>query len=494
VSDADDDELLALEQQLEARALVRDAQIEALQAAHDAVSHTEVIDLETMLQRYAWVLTQAVVVDLHEPTLTYSVQEFRVTTRGSFRTIIGPRGGERHALIADDWLEHPGRIDVYGFDFLPGAPRHTTNAAGKPVVNQWRPPEILKTALPPDWTQRAAVLAEHLGNLIPDPEQRLNVLRWLAYRVQSPGKLPGWHLLLIAESVQGTGRNWLARMMKALLGPSVLESVPLKRILAGGFNGEIDRRVLGVVDEIREGGRDYWEHAEALKSFLTEKVRVINEKYKVPYEVQNFFGVMMFSNHLAAIPLDKTDRRIYVVECTRTLQDKAYFDRIYDALADKSTLRALYQALLAVPLDDFQIEGRAPDTAMKLALVKSNTTTYEALLAEFAEEWPSDVIRLARLESEMHAKIQRDYPSMDTPRGFVPTGAARNNVYARLGMKGDLRPRMDVKGLDGKVTSGKTSVVVLRRWHEHWKAIAERRELQLLAAEAERGERDASSR
>lgn len=487
-----DEELSAIEAQLEERALIRDAQIDALQERHAALPRAEVLDLEAMLERFAYVEGQDIVVDLHDPTVTHSLQAFRNKTRGSTRILVGPRGGERRVPIADDWLEHPGRIELKGATFRPNAPRVTVDLAGRSAYNTWSPPTVASFPLPPDWRQRAEVFDAHTFYLIPNDVERTNVVRWLAHRIQRPEVLPGWHALLIANNAQGTGRNWLARMMKVMLSQYVIEALPLKRILDGNFNGEIDRGLLGVVDEIREGGQEYWKHAEALKSFLTEKTRVINQKYRATYEVENYLAVLMFSNHIAALPLDQTDRRVYVAECTREPRAAAYYDYIYGKLKDPATIRSIYEALMNVDLSGFEIEGRAPASAVKHEMIRGNTSSYEALLAELASEWPSDVIRLSRLNGEMNAKIEADYPfGMDRPKGLVPTGAARNNIYSRLNMKGDLRPRMDVKGMDGKVTRAKTSVVVLRHWHEHWKAIAERGDLQLLAVEAERGEHDA---
>jgi hypothetical protein len=489
-----DDELAEFERQLELRGQVTIARIEAIQREFERFPRAEVFDLETMLERFAYVEGQDIVVDLKDPAVTHSLQGFRNKTRGSFRTIVGSRGSERHVPIADDWLEHPARIDLKGATFRPNAPRVTVDLAGRTAYNTWSPPAVASFPLPQDWQQRAEVFDAHMFYLIPNDVERANVVRWLAHRVQRPEVLPGWHVLLIANNAQGTGRNWLARMMKVMLSEYVIEALPLKRILEGNFNGEIDRGLLGVVDEIREGGQEYWKHAEALKSFLTEKTRVINQKYRATYEVENYLAVLMFSNHIAALPLDQTDRRVYVAECAREPRDAAYYDYIYGKLKDPATVRSIHETLMTVNLSGFEIEGRAPASDLKHEMIRGNTSSYEALLAELAAEWPSDVIRLSRLNGEMNAKIDADYPfGLDRPKGLVPTGAARNNIYNRLGMKGDLRPTMDVKQLDGKMKRDKTSVVVLRRWHEHWKAIAKSGALEQLAAEAERGERDAPS-
>ncbi len=450
------------------------AQAEAAQARWRSMPRQRTHDLESMLCDFAYMHSEDRIVDLNRPDLTYSRQGFKNATAASVRIIIGARGSERAVPIADDWLQHEGRVDVYGRTFHPNAKRITPNLAGLPCVNLWTPLAIEQVALSQGWRALASVFTDHMDQLLPDPVE---------------------HPLLIAENAQGTGRNWVARLMKALLGGYCIEALPLLRILEGNFNGEIDRGIVGVVDEIREGGGDYWKHAEALKSFLTEKTRVINQKYERPYEVQNFLGVLMFSNHLAALPLDKTDRRIYVARCTDVIPSAAYFDDAYAALKEADVLRSIYEHLRTLDLRGFQILGRAPETEVKREMVRHNTMSYDLLLQEFVEEWPSDVIPLRRLTIEMNRKVERDYPiDMNRPRGLVPTGAALNNIYARLGMKGDIRPKMNVRGPDGSVTREKVSVVVLRNWRSKWQGIKATGNLAEFAEEAERGEEQADRR
>jgi Family of unknown function (DUF5906) len=363
-----------------------DAEIDARRAISDSVPRAEVLDLEAMLARYAYLKNEDRVVDLRKPHLTYSLQGFRNLTRSSTRTILGPRGGERQVPIADDWLAHDGRIDLEATTFRPNAPRVSRDLDGRPAVNLWSRPTIESVELPEDWEQRAAVFTEHMDYLIPNSTERNSVTRWLAHRIQRPEELPGWHLLLVADHAHGTGRNWLARFMKAVLSRYCREALPLKRILDGNFNGEIDNSIVGIVDEIREGGKEYWKHAEALKSFLSEKTRMINKKYREPYEVENFLGVMMFSNEKDALPIDERDRRIYVATCTETFRDAAYFDRIYAALKSPATLRSIYEHLLRLDLREFNAEGRAPESAAKTAMIEETRTEEEAAMVELIKE------------------------------------------------------------------------------------------------------------
>lgn len=463
---------------------------EAAQARFTAVQRAEVFDLEAMLQRFAYLRNEDRVVDLRFPSLTYSRQGFRNLTAASVRMIVGPRGGERAVPICDDWLQHEARIDLEGVTFRPNAPRICGNLAGRPCVNMWTRPKIAEMELPLGWQYRANVFATHMEYLIPDPTERANVVRWLAHRVQRPEQLPGWHVLLVAEGAQGTGRNWLARCMKALLPEHTVEALPLKRILDGSFNGELDRAVLGIVDEIREGGGDYWKHAETLKSFLSEKTRIINQKYRVPYETQNFLGVMMFSNHIDALPIPEEDRRHYVARCTTTPRGADYFDLIYDALKDPVTLRAIYEHLLTVDLTGFQIEGRAPESDVKREMIAESRADEETELRRIVAEWPSDVMRSATLRAMLQAFRDNDLLfGEDRHRSDQLSTGQLRRLYRVCGVKATGQVRMIHVDQQKGRTETKFRVVVLRNYRDRWAKATE----DQLRAEVERGEAEYES-
>jgi len=480
------DDEVAQERAARAEQLERRIQeAEAVVARAREVPRAEVLDLDAMLRRFAYLRNEDKVVDLQRPWLTYTRQAFKNLTAASTRTIIGPRGAERQVPIADDWVQHDGRIDLEATTFLPNAARLTKDLTGLPAVNMWTRPPLADVPRPKDWEERARVFELHLEYLMPDLVERTNVRRWLAHRIQRPEQLPGWHIVLVAEAAQGTGRNWLARMMKRLLGKYVVEALPLKRILDGNFNSELDTAIVGVVDEIREGGNDYWKHAEALKSFLSEKTRVINKKYRAPYEVQNFLGVMMFSNHIDALPIDKSDRRIYVARCTQEPRDASYFDYIYGQLADEATLAALYHHLAAVDLEGFNIEGRAPMSDVKQQMIEESRSDEEGELHRVIQEWPSDVMRSATLR-----KILQDFRDNDLMFGEerhksdqLSVGQLRR-LYRVCGVKAGGQVRMAHRDAAGARVEVRFKVAILRNFEKQWKGASETD----LRAEVERGE------
>lgn len=486
MSDMSEDEIAALEEQLEAEARERDEQIDLQRFRADrlarvierdrqidemaekaaSVPRAQVLDLAEMLDRYAYLRNEDRIVDLEQPWFSYTPQGFARLHAASTRLIVGPRGGERAVPIVRDWEQHDGRITLAGMTFVPRAPRITENVHGQLCCNLWSKPAIEQVELPKDWAERAALFEAHMEHLIPDKQERDYVVKWLAHRVQRPEVLPGWHPLLIAEGKQGTGRGWVGRLMKAMLGKVCVEALPLTKLLESDFNSILENAVLAFVEEVREGGKEQWKHTEALKSMLTEKTRVINKKFRPEWECGNFCGFLLCSNHLDALPLEDDDRRVLPIECTQEEKPAAYFDRIYDALKDKVVLRCIYERLMQEPLDGFPIEARAPRTGYKAEVVEAARMDEETELRRLIREWPTDLIRSSLLRKLLQ-DFRDDDPMIGEERPKVDqlTKGQLRRLYRVCGAQA-IGPRR-LPGPDGKLYNYR--VVALRN-RKHWKA------------------------
>lgn len=494
---------------LDADLAAASARGEASQAERYSVERQEIFTEEEMLHRFAYLRSEKAVVDREHPELFYSMKAFRELTASS-RDLVEHRLNrnverrltrdaeeslrlqgalvntetvrawvaqhaqpedwiDKYELIADRWLRSESRVDVHGFTFEPNAPRLTENMYYKSAINLWSPPRILKEPLPPDWKKRAEIFEKHIFYLLPNIEEANIVLKWIAHVVQRPQELPGWHILLVAEGVQGTGRNWIARCLSQMMPETTVEDLPLKRLLDGKFNGEIDKAVLGVVDEIREGGKDQWEKAEDLKSFLSAKSRTINPKFQRVFAARNFMRVMMFSNFLDALPLPPEDRRHYVGRCTTIPESKAYYDKLYGSLKDRANLRSFWEYLTKVDLEGFDIEGRAPASDMKDEMITESRADEETELRRIIKEWPGEVMRGATLR-----KMLQDFRDNDLLFGEerhksdqLSTGHLRR-LYRVCGVKSLGQVRMiSTDGLGAK-TEKKFRVVAIRNVHQ-WK-------------------------
>ena len=336
---------------------------------------------------------------------------------------------------------------------------------GKLAVNSWRPfDRSLKVGDP----QAAGVglFLDHVEFLFSEDAPRF--LDWLAHIEQVPGVLPHTAWLHIAAHF-GMGRNWLASVLARVWAGSVAANLDLVDMFKSSFNDQLSRKVLAVVDEIREGGRDtQWEHSEKLKSTITEEVRRINPKYGLKSTEYNACRWLLFSNHQSAIPLENGDRRIEVVSTDASPKPPEYYARLYNALASREFIAAVAEFLGQRDISGFNPGAHARNTQAKQAATKASQTPMMETCLLLVEHWPSDFITAGQL-----------FDVMSGGRMDGMLTAAHRRTLEQAGIHPWGKP---VK-IDGKATR----VSVLRNrahWLQHGAADEVRKELEKVEIDA----------
>lgn len=304
----------------------------------------------------------------------------------------------RPAKLATKWLAHPQRQTVSTRTFKAGGPLFCQSPGDMTAINTWREPP--RTAPPADWQQRARLFLDHVEFLVPLQQDRECFLDWLAHTEQRPGVLPHFHFLL-TTSRHGVGRNLLATMLaRSWAGVTALD-VDLSKLMGGGFNGRLSRKVFAVVNEIREGGTASYAYAEKLKGILTDETRPINPKYGREYEEWNSVRWLMFSNHESALPLDRFDRRVYAIANPETPRDAAYYARLYAAAADAAFIASVREALRVRDISRFNPGMHAPLTEAKQKVIDASMSDAELEMKDAVAEHPVDCITAAALGSQL---------------------------------------------------------------------------------------------
>jgi hypothetical protein len=204
---------------------------------------------------------------------------------------------DRETPVSRLWTASPRRKTAVCRTFKAGGPLMLNDPQGRRALNSWKPFDRTTTV---NDTTAAGLFLDHITYLFGADAGRF--LDWLAHIEQNPGELPHTSWLHIAKNF-GMGRNWLASVLTRVWAGSVAANLDLVGVMSSGFNGQLSRKVLAIVDEIREGGRDsQWEHSEKLKSIITEEHRLVNPKYGRQSVEFNACRWLMFSQHLSAIP------------------------------------------------------------------------------------------------------------------------------------------------------------------------------------------------
>jgi hypothetical protein len=359
------------------------------------VPTAETVNLDTALGRFVFLSDGSRVGDVFNPHFDLALPEWANTYAAS-KVLVQPppdaNGVIRPAKLvpmSELWRADPKRKTVVSRTFKAGGPMTLLDPHGRLALNTWRPYD--RTLEVADMVAAGVGLfLDHVHFLFGTDANRF--LDWLAHIEQRPGELPhvGW--LHISQRF-GMGRNWLAGVLTRVWAGNVAANVDLPALLSSGFTGQLSRKVLAFVDEIREGGGDsQWAHAERLKSLITEEQRLINPKFGRQSIEFNSCRWLLFSNHLTAIPLDASDRRFEVVVLDAERRDAAYYEKLYSALKDPMFIAAVAKWLGQRDTSTFSPGAHAKLTESKKAAAKASQTPMAERCELLVAHWPSDLI------------------------------------------------------------------------------------------------------
>jgi hypothetical protein len=352
------------------------------------------IDLDTALARFVYIVDGLRVADLQSPAWDTTFTEFKQQFCSSVERSIEARNNKEIVAInqvSDLWLKNPQRKTVHSRTFKAGDEMFIDDPEGKPCLNYWAGfPEFPEINDAQYAESKSQIFFDHVEFLF--GEQTDTFLDWLAHIQQKPHELPHFGWLHVATQT-GMGRNWVASVLTRLWAGSVAPSLDLVGTLKSGFNGELSKKVLAIVDEIHEGGSGkQWEHAEKIKEMITQEKRWLNPKFGRKSLEFNSCRWLIFSNHLSAIPLEKNDRRFAVKTIEYPPKEPEYYEALYEVLDDEHFLAAVAKRLSERDISSFN-PGKSPETTDdKRALIEQNMTDEDYWCELLVRHWDSDLI------------------------------------------------------------------------------------------------------
>ena len=279
--------------------------------------------LATTLLQWMWVIAQRLFVH-HDPAIPDK-------TEAAFNEAYAhlmPRGKvtpSQYIRVRNRRTNVVSRIDYRACD----RSKIIIDAAGDRVWNKFPfPPSPPATN---GNSQGLDLLLENLLRLCNGSEpDRLHLLRWIASLVFRPEHRVQHAVLMTGNG--GTGKSTLKRVLEVLLGGKPAVQNISSDDLGGNFNGYFEGTRLVVVEEVKQ--TDNYTLYNRLKALITEDTISINEKNIPRREVPNHSHMLFFSNYKHTFPIDKHDRRLFVIwsdETTAEAEAKkadGYFDDI----------------------------------------------------------------------------------------------------------------------------------------------------------------------
>ena len=172
------------------------------------------------------------------------------------------------------------------------------------------------------------------------------ILNWISFIVQNPGKKNTTSLLIIGDKGTGKG-DFSAIPISKLFGSYSLDNVTKVEDICGKFNGSIENKVLVVCNEMQSVENSRYINADALKSVITEKTMMYENKYVNSRLGENVCNLMFLSNHDLPIKIEDADRRYVCLKVSsKYRQDFNYFGKLNEVLEHRLFMRNLFTFFL----------------------------------------------------------------------------------------------------------------------------------------------------
>ena len=376
----------------------------------------ENISLDQALIRFVHVSSGPMIVDKHNTYRRFRPPEF-AAAYAHCTTLVGKNA----VPVTRVWSEHPDRNTAHAVSFNPAADTFFIEHDLR-HLNLWSPPTWPKTD--PKFAQR---FFDHIDYLVQDPVARADLLDWLAHAVQAPAVRPHFHFLLVAPE-EGTGRSWIAEVIRGMYGEQHASSIDLHKLLDDTFNSELSCKILMGVHEVKAPADERYSHRDRLKSLLTDEWLTVNEKHERRWRERFCTRFLMFTNRDDAIPLSETDRRVYVVRCADKPLGEKYYTDLYAKRGDRTFLAALWHSLLARDLSKFNPGRRAPMNDMKAQMIAAGRTEEQQTAIEFAQACPHPVIAASDLIPMLVPQLDDKERHSDRQRRVLAVAAALREI------------------------------------------------------------------
>ena len=274
--------------------------------------------------------------------------------------VINADGSKRAINVMKTWLTWRYCRELKSYVYRPGQGRLTVDGN----YNTWRGWGVEPQA------GDAAPFIELLNHLMSNarPAEQRWLLQWLAAPLQTPG-LKMRNGVVLWGGLKGTGKTLVGQTMRRIYGDNwgVLET----KHFHSNFNSYVVGKQFVLGDEISVTEKR--SVSERLKSMLTQERVLVEEKYQIPYLIDDHANYYFTSNYPDAFYVEEDDRRFFIHEVTAKPLTAASRDRYFAWLEGRGAA-ALFDYLLKVDLTGFDPFERPPLTDAKTEMIQMGTS------------------------------------------------------------------------------------------------------------------------
>lgn len=285
---------------------------------------------------------------------------------------------------------------------------------GTTYGNLFNPKSVPKAARKYSKEGKAAIqlVKDHFMLITNDKRNADILIDWCAHNVQEMGIKILWSPLI--QSIEGTGKTFIGQLLTSCIGHQNVGIVS-PSIICSDFNDYAVGSAVGVFQELRIVGQNRYEVVNAVKPLITDNYIAYHPKGVKGYTVMNTTNYIATTNFKDAIPLEKDDRRWFVIFMAigslseiRQLTGKGhveYFSDLFSALQTHSG--EIKKWLMGRDLTEFKKIKTAPMTKHKLSMIATENTgnkgvkAVEKMIATGGNLFNTKVVNLQALYDTM---------------------------------------------------------------------------------------------
>lgn len=321
----------------------------------------------------AWIENEGLIYDLETGGF---IQKSNFIEGSRFSTLVhivpakSDKAKPQQISIAKTWLKHSHAQRFSEILFRPGEGETVAGESGGVALNMYREIESMPGDVTPFLELTDFVFDELKGRV------NYNLpLNLLAYKAQNPQiKVP---LAFVLIGSQGSGKTLWSDIVRQAFGAYGYTITPSS--MAGEFQGWLERSLFVTVNEAK--GEDMLRASEQLKALISDLRRPMNEKFRIPRQVNTYAQYCITSNNHAVGAFAADDRRMIVVNVPQK-QDKEYYQRIVQWMKEENGPKKLMHFLKNYDLHGWTPPDEAPLTASKYMSFTESLTPVQRLAEE----------------------------------------------------------------------------------------------------------------
>lgn len=252
--------------------------------------------------------------------------------------------------------------------FVPGAERIFQQGRIK-VLNTY-----IDMRVAPDATIDCAPWIEHIEWCVPGVADRDHLMDWLAWCYQHPEQKITWAPILFS-SAHGVGKTTIFNCLAHCIGlPQVSE--PTQAELEDKFNDWAFGKRLVKIEELMSGSK--FHVAEKLKPIVANPTVSIRRMHQTGFSVPNMANVCASTNHMQALPIERSDRRYMLIQCVEAEPSvRQPRMRAFHAWLEQVGYGGIAHWLATRDVSHFVPTSEAPVTELKKVIARSSMTDFE---------------------------------------------------------------------------------------------------------------------